>query len=328
MKHIIILTTGGTIAMKEDGGDHSVRPADPHALRGQLNMLKAYAQVEMEAIFNYPSPHLTPSHIHQIREKAAECLSRPETDGVVITHGTDTLEETAHYLDITLDSAKPVVLTGAMRSHNELGSDGPLNLVNAVRVAAHSGSRGKGVLVVFNDEIHAARWVTKTHTSNVATFQSPSHGPIGLLSKKGVLFTHPLAPRPILPSAPPVEPVHLVKAAAGTDDTFIRAALAAGTKGLVVEALGQGNLPPAMLPGLRKALDQGVPVVLVSRCFNGFVEDTYGYEGGGRQLKELGVIFSNGLNGQKARIQLMAALHSSRDPAVLQTFFQQTEQET
>jgi L-asparaginase len=325
MKRIIILTTGGTIAMKEEGSRFGVRPSGSEPLREQLERLQTVADVEMKALFNLPSPHLTPSHMHHIRKEAVQWLA--QSDGVVITHGTDTLEETAHYLDITVDSDKPIVLTGAMRSQDELGADGPLNLVNAVRVAAHSSSKGKGVLVVFNDEIHAARWVTKSHTSNVATFQSPTHGPIGTLTKKGVIFTRHLTSRSTLPPEPPVEPIHLVKAAAGMDDTFIQAALAAGTKGLVVEALGQGNLPPTMLPGLRKALDQGVPVVLVSRCFNGFVEDIYGYEGGGRQLREWGVIFSNGLNGQKARIQLMAALHHSRDPAVLQTIFQQSIQE-
>lgn len=324
-KKIVILTTGGTIAMEEDKQDNSVRPSDSNALQKYAAALKIYAQVEMEALFNFPSPHLTPSHMYQIQTRVMEHLSHSETDGVVITHGTDTLEETAYYLDITIDSDKPVILTGAMRSLNELGADGPLNLVNAVRVAASPEARGRGALVVFNDEIHAARWVTKTHTSNVATFQSPSYGPIGTLTKKGVVFTRHLSARPRFPSAPPVEPVHLVKAAAGIDDTLIRAALTAGTKGLVVEALGQGNLPPTMLPGLKQALAQGVPVVLVSRCYNGFVEDTYGYDGGGRQLKEWGVIFANGLNGQKARIQLMAALHDSRDPAVLQTYFQRTQ---
>lgn len=321
MEKIMILTTGGTIAMAEDEQTGSVQPLEADSLRTSLPLFDTYAQVEMEHVVNLPSPHITPATMYQISLRLAELLQLPEISGAVITHGTDTLEETAYYLDMVISSSKPVVVTGAMRSQNELGSDGPLNLVNAVRTAASPAARNRGTLVVFNDEIHAARWVTKTHTSNVATFRSPANGPIGTLTKKGVVFQHPVDQSPSLPHLPPVEDVYLIKAAAGTDDRLIHCALHAGCKGLVLEAMGQGNLPPGMLPGVKEALNRKIPVVLVSRCYNGFVEDTYGYEGGGKQLKEWGVIFANGLNGQKARIQLMAALHISRDPAVLQQYF-------
>ncbi|SMO41971.1 asparaginase [Melghirimyces algeriensis] len=321
MKRITIITTGGTIAMAEDEQSNSVKPKGMESFQSFFPLLSRYAQIEMDDFINLPSPHITPEWMYQIGKRISYHLSRSEVDGVVVTHGTDTLEETAFYSDLTVPGNKPVVFTGAMRSQNELGADGPVNLVNAIRTAAHPEAQGKGTLVVFNDEIHAARWVTKTHTSNVATFRSPAQGPVGTLTKKDIVFHQSLTRNRLFPQLPPVDDIFLIKAAVGTDDLFIRAALDQGASGLVLESLGQGNLPPKMLPGLLDALKQNVPIVLVSRCYNGFVEDTYGYEGGGKQLKEWGVIFSNGLNGQKARIKLMTALHVSRDATELQTLF-------
>lgn len=244
MRRITIITTGGTIAMAEDERTGDVRPLGSEGLQRVLPLLSRYGvQVKMDHFCNLPSPHITPQWMHRIGQRVIHHLSRPDVDGVVVTHGTDTLEETAYYLDLTLPDDLPVILTGAMRSQNELGADGPLNLVNAVRVASHPKARGKGTLVVFNDEIHAARWVTKTHTSNVATFQSPSQGPVGTITKKDILFHQSLSRGRVFPHLPPVEGVYLVKAAAGTDDLLIQAALQAKARGLVVEALGQGNLP-------------------------------------------------------------------------------------
>ncbi|WP_124727309.1 asparaginase [Staphylospora marina] len=318
-KRIIVLTTGGTIAMAE-GENRGVLPRDPSALQETLPLLKRYADTRMEHLFNKPSPHITPGDMHAIAVEVKRQLDLG-MDGVVITHGTDTLEETAYFLDLVIDSEKPVVVTGAMRSQNELGSDGPYNLVNAVRTAAHDQARGKGTLVVFNDEVHQAKTVTKTHTSNVATFQSPGLGPLGLITKKDIIFYREVTRDRPFPLEMPRANVALVKTAAGMDGSLIEWAVRSGVDGLVIEGLGQGNLPPAMLPAIRTAIDKGIPVVMVSRCYNGFVQDTYGYEGGGRHLRETGVIFSNGINGQKARIKLMLALNVTRDPEVLRSWF-------
>jgi len=321
MKKIILITTGGTIAMRESEHAQGVKPEDPKSLRNTLPLLNEYADVEMEHLFNKPSPHITPQDMYTLA-KTIEFHLEQGTDGIVVTHGTDTLEETAYFLDLTISSSKPIVVTGAMRSQNELGADGPYNMLNAVRVAAHDRAADMGTLVVFNDEIHTAKTVTKTHTSNIATFQSPGLGPIGLITKKNILFHRELIRERTLPLEPPRAKVALFKAAAGSDDTFIRHAVNGQMDGIVIEALGQGNLPPAMLPGIKEALSAGIPIVLVSRCFNGFVQDTYAYEGGGKQLKEMGLIFSNGINGQKARIKLILALSVTKDPGQLQSFFQ------
>ncbi|WP_339062671.1 asparaginase [Tepidibacillus marianensis] len=322
MSKVVVITTGGTIAMSEDLKSRTVKPIDQDTLDQMMPFLDDYGPVEMDHFINIPSPHMTPEIMYQLTLHVNQYLIKKDVLGVVITHGTDTLEETAYFLDLLITSQKPVVVTGAMRSSNELGADGPLNLVNAVRVAKDPSSYGKGVFVVFNDEIHAARYVTKTHTSNVATFQSPETGPIGTVTKKGIRFSHAPIVRDNYEPFPPDGKIGLVKAAVGMDDLLLNSYIENGYQGIVIEGLGQGNLPPEMLNGVKKAIEKKIPIVLVSRCFNGFVDDVYDYEGGGKQLKKLGVVFSNGLNGQKARIKLMLTYHLFKDKnGSLQQYF-------
>ncbi|TMW73622.1 asparaginase [Alteribacter natronophilus] len=322
MKKLLIIHTGGTIAMSEDPETGAVKPNPANPLH---NVLKAVDDIELmaEDFLNVPSPHMTPAHMVHLAKRIDKRVMEEKIDGVVVTHGTDTLEETAYMLDLILETEIPVVVTGAMRSSNELGSDGPYNLYSSIRAAASSEARNKGVLVVLNDEIHTAKNVTKTHTSNIATFQSPQYGPIGIVSKRGIHFHHhPVtAPRFVVPSVQ--KKVLLLKAAAGMEAELIEAICSTPLDGLIIEAFGQGNLPPATIDAFKSLIDRGVPIVLVSRCFNGVVQDVYGYEGGGRQLKELGMIFTNGLNGQKARLKLMVALEKTSDRERLQEIFNQ-----
>jgi L-asparaginase len=321
-KKIIIFNTGGTIAMEVDELTDSVRPGDKQPLHTIEPMLSRYAAFEMIDLFNMPSPHITPANMVTLAKKINEYAVQPSIAGFVVTHGTDTLEETAYFLDLTIDTNKPVVVTGAMRSSNELGADGPVNLIQSVRVASSADSQGRGTLVVFNDEIHAAMYVTKTHTSNVATFQSPQFGPVGTLSKKKITYNQPPAARKHqfqIQSA--ARNVPLIKMVTGMDPTWISWLLEQKIDGLVLEAFGAGNVPPSILPILKELTMQGIPVVMVSRCYNGYVQDLYGYEGGGKQLKELGIIFCNGLNGQKARIKLIVALEAGISPGELADHF-------
>lgn len=322
LKKILVLNTGGTIAMSVDASE-GVKPLDDQAVNKIVPFLERYADITMKNVLNLPSPHMTPVIMNQLRQHIEDELAAYPFEGVVITHGTDTLEETAYFLDLTLSLSVPVVVTGAMRSSNELGADGPVNLISSVRAAAYPDSVSKGVLVVFNDEIHAACHVTKTHTSNVATFQSPQYGPIGTIAKKQVHYHHaPLAREHYVISHADAN-VPLIKAVAGMDPLWLQFLLDQPIDGLVIEAFGLGNLPPAILPTLKQILAKGVPIVLVSRCYNGQVQDVYDYEGGGRQLKELGIIFSNGLNGQKARLKLIVTLQQTRDFQQLQHLFDQ-----
>jgi L-asparaginase len=320
MKKILLIHTGGTIAMEENKNTGGVNTKETHPLEATINELSNIAEITVKNYVNLPSPHITPTHMLELAAFIGSNTETDKYDGIVITHGTDTLEETAYVLDLVLETSVPVIVTGAMRSSNEHGSDGPYNLISSVKVACDQQSLGKGVLVVFNDEIHAAKNVTKTHTSNIATFQSPQYGPIGIVTKRGVLFHH----TPIKSSRFNVKQfsknVVLLKAYAGMDGNLITAATY-NTDGVVIEALGQGNLPPATVPAIKNLVLQGVPIVLVSRCFNGIAQDIYSYEGGGKHLKELGAIFSNGLNGQKARLKLMIALENTKSLEKLQQFF-------
>ncbi|WP_175639720.1 asparaginase [Metabacillus schmidteae] len=319
-KNILLIHTGGTISMKEDQETGEVKPGNTNPLMDHLKELPDINLLTTE-LFHLPSPHITPENMLQLKAFIEEESKTKHIDGVVITHGTDTLEETAYFLDVTLSLTIPVVLTGAMRSSNELGSDGLYNLLSAIKVAVSDHAMSMGVLVVMNDEIHTAENVTKTHTSNIATFQSPQYGPIGIVNKAGVFFHH----KPIQTKALHVSTlnknVFLIKAFAGMDSSLLKGLEQLNPDGLVIEALGQGNLPPMMLPGLKNLLDKSIPIVLVSRCFNGIAQDVYGYEGGGRQLKDMGLIFSNGLNGQKARIKLMIALETTTKRDQLEAIF-------
>jgi L-asparaginase len=308
MKKILIIHTGGTISMSEDVNTGAVRPGEYNPLTLNTKSLHNLANIIVEEPFNLPSPHITTNEMFTLRTIIESHFNLNQIDGVVITHGTDTLEETAYFLDLTVQVNIPIVITGAMRSSNEIGSDGLYNLMESIRVASSTASKDKGVLVVLNDEIHTARSVTKTHTSNVGTFQSPQTGPIGIITKKGIIFHSTPTIRESYNISGITKRVALTKAFAGMDSTTFYAICDMGYDGVVIEALGQGNLPPACLEGLKQLISHQIPVVLVSRCFNGIVEDIYGYEGGGKNLKDLGCIFSNGLNGPKARLKLLIAL--------------------
>ncbi|MFC4324148.1 asparaginase [Litchfieldia salsa] len=322
MKKILLIHTGGTISMKEDKTTGTVQQDQENPLLSSTNNLSSLADITVIELFHLPSPHITTNEMLILMRKVKEIVKLEKIEGVVITHGTDTLEETAYFLDLTLPFEIPIVVTGAMRSSNELGADGLYNLISSIKVAACDSARGKGVLVVLNDEIHTARNVTKTHTSNVATFQSPQYGPIGIVTKRGVTFYQTPIHRQTYNIESLTKNVIMLKAYAGMDGALLKAARDIGVDGLVIEALGQGNLPPAMIQELNDLIEKQISVVLVSRCFNGFVEDIYSYEGGGKHLKDLGVIFSNGLNGQKARLKLLVALENNVSQDGLHDLFQ------
>ena len=232
----------------------------------------------------------------------------------MITHGTDTLEETAYFLDLALNINVPIAITGAMRSSNELSSDGLINLQSAILVALSEDSKGKGVLVVMNDEVHHAKFVTKTHTTNVATFQTPTFGPCGLITKNNVIYFQKLTAYESFPVQKITKNnIQLVKAYAGMDSFLLEQLAHHGCDGVVIEALGAGNLPPTSLKGVHALLEANIPVVLVSRAFHGVTQDVYDYLGGGKELKQQGVIFTTGLSGQKARIKLLVLLNQQRE---------------
>ncbi len=317
MRKILVLHTGGTISMTADENG-AVAPSSTNPLLAAGMQLDNDIELEVEEIFNLPSPHVTPEKMLVLAKRIRRAQMAGVT-GVVVTHGTDTLEETAYFLDLTLDPQIPVVVTGAMRSSNEIGTDGVYNFQSAIKVAASAGARGKGCLVVMNDEIHTARFVTKTHTTNVATFRTPTFGPVGLVTKDGARFFQELINQEACPIDTVDANVVLIKAYAGMDGTLL-GMLPDTVDGVVIEALGAGNMPPATLPAIKQLLARHVPVVLVSRCFNGVAEPVYDYEGGGIPLQNAGVIFCQGLNGQKARIKLIVALSAGKTGEALAAY--------
>ncbi|MFE8695631.1 asparaginase [Cytobacillus sp. FJAT-53684] len=320
-KKVLIIHTGGTISMSEDASTGAVRPTDNNPLTEKTNELLSLADIIVEEPFHLPSPHITSVEMYKLKTIIDKYNEEAAISGVVITHGTDTLEETAYFLHLTVQSSMPIVVTGAMRSSNEIGADGLYNLISSIRVASCEEAKNKGVLVVLNDEIHTAENVTKTHTSNVSTFQSPQYGPIGIVTKRGVFFHHLPTTNEYYKIAGVSKRVALIKAHAGMDSTLLLAIRDLDYNGVVIEALGQGNLPPATVDGIKALIEKNIPIVLVSRCFNGIAQDVYSYDGGGKNLKDLGVIFSNGLNGQKARIKLLIGLESTNEMKAIEEMF-------
>ncbi|HHS96538.1 MAG TPA: asparaginase [Chloroflexi bacterium] len=312
MGRVAVLTTGGTVAMRYDPEAGGPIPLlSPEELTASLP--PGAPELALEAICNLPSSHFTVETLWRIRERAAAWAADPGVDGVVITHGTDTLEETAYLLDLTVPGETPIVVTGAMRSASDPGYDGPANLWASIRVAASPQARGLGALVVLNDEIHAARFVTKMDTLSTATFQSPGWGPLGRVEGDQVYIPWRLE-REVIPCRRLEERVALIKLGVGMPPDPLEDALRRGVRGVVLEGLGGGRIPPWWLPTIERAVAEGVIVVVASRCPGGRVWDAYGYRGAHRTLRELGCLFSPHLNGQKARVRLMVVLGSADSP--------------
>lgn len=317
-KKILVLHTGGTISMQADASGAVVTSSD-NPMNHVSNPLEGI-QVHALDFVNLPSPHIKPKHMLALYQKIKD--EADNYDGVVITHGTDTLEETAYFLDTMEVPHIPIVLTGAMRSSNELGSDGVYNYLSALRVASDDRAADKGVLVVMNDEIHAAKYVTKTHTTNVGTFQTPTHGPLGLITKREILYFKTAEPRVRFDLDHIQGLVPIISAYAGMTDELIDMLDLEQLDGLIIQAFGAGNVPKETAQKLESLLQQGIPVALVSRCFNGIAEPVYAYQGGGVQLQKAGVFFVKELNAQKARLKLLIALNAGLTGQALKDYME------
>lgn len=323
---LALIFTGGTIAMKADRARGGIVPAlKGRDIVSQVPGLSGLCSIEVRDFGQYPGPHMTPALMMELSRLVRGYLRRPDISGAVVTHGTDTLEETAYLLDLTVGSKKPVVVAGAMKDCTELGWDGPSNLLGAVRTALAPEARDKGVLVFLNDRINSASEVTKTNTESFETFASPELGPLGWVDRDRVAFYRQPLFRESYRTDRLESRVDLVKMAAGMDDRLLRFSVDSGARGLVVEGMGRGNVPPSVVPGIAYALQRRVPVVLCSRCLGGRVLDAYAYEGGGRQLRRMGVILGGHLPGQKARIKLMVLLGMGMDAGRIKDEFERRE---
>ncbi|MBV9655472.1 MAG: asparaginase [Acetobacteraceae bacterium] len=309
---IIVLATGGTIA-----GQASNRAAigyDAGKVSGSdlvaaVPGLGELASVSAEQISSIGSQDMNDKVWFDLARRIGAIAANHEADGVVITHGTDTMEETAFFLQSVLHTDMPVVMAGSMRPSTAVSADGPANLYEAVEVAASPQARGRGVLVVLNDRIHGARGVEKGNTTSVQTFQSPNGGPVGYVDPSSVRFMMPAASaepgQPLaLPQAPPLPRVDIVYAHAGMDAALIEDAVKGGAKGLVLAGVGDGNGSQAAIDAMAKAAQSGVLVVRASRVGSGFVNRNVEVND-----DKLGFVTALDLNPQKARVlaQLLIA---------------------
>lgn len=309
LPHIVVLATGGTIAGAADArsqAGYNAGQVSPEQLLAAVPGIDKVARISAEQVASIGSQDMNEEVWFKLARRIADLAAQDDVDGIVVTHGTDTMEETALFLDLVEPRQKPIVLVGSMRPSTALGADGPLNLLEAVMVAASPSARERGAMVVLNDTIHGAVDVTKTNTTDVQTFRSPNLGAIGHVSPNGVVFFRaPPEGATVykLPSASPLPKVAIIYAHAGMDAGAVKAALDAGARGIVLAGVGDGNASQATIAALADAVKAGVVVVRSSRTGSGPVlrnievnDDTHGF------------VASRYLNPAKARVVLQVLL--------------------
>lgn len=306
---ISVISLGGTIAMTQGGGAGVVPTLSSAALVGAVPQLAEVAEIEAVSFRQVPGAHLSIEDIVLLSREIARRIEAG-AGGVVVTQGTDTIEETAYALDLLVSGETPIVVTGAMRNPTLPGADGPANLLAAVQVAASDEAKGLGTLVVANDEIHAARFVKKLHTTSTATFQSPLLGPVGWVIEGRTRIAARVPRRPCITDIKEGEKsaVALMKITLGDDGRLLRYVEQAGYAGLVVETFGGGHVPATMVEKLAE-LAGIMPVVLASRTGTGeMLRRTYGFPGSETDLLGKGLISAGTLDGPKVRILLTLLL--------------------
>ncbi len=305
---VVVVSTGGTIAsLPDSNADALVSTASGDDLLAALGTLRPEVPVSTEAFCNIGSFAMDLQISFRLARRLDAILAGPDVAGVVVTHGTDTMEEAVFLADLVQSGDKPVVFTGAQRHAAEPDADGPRNLADAILVAASPAMRGTGAVIVFEGEIHAARDVTKVHASRVGTFASSEHGKLGEIDAGQVILQRRPALRRSVRTEAIEDQVDLIRLAMGSDERFMRCALASGARGIVLEAFGRGNVTPALLAPIRDAVRDGVPVLMTSRCPQGRVTPLYGGSGG-KGVAAVGAIFAGDLSGIKARVLLALLL--------------------
>jgi L-asparaginase len=318
---LLLLAAGGTIAMTGDGG---VTPElDAGDLVAAVRRLDAVARIEARTVVNVPGALMRPADQLAVCRAARDAAR--EGAGVVVTHGTDTLEETALLCDLLHDADAPVVFTGAIRPASAAGADGPANLSDALAVAGSAAAAGLGTLVVFGGEVHHARCARKTDTASPAAFSSPQAGPLGRVGEGRVTITARVERNAPLDPAALEHRVFVIPAVAGDDGALARAALRAGPDGVVVETLGAGHLRPELLALWADAAER-IPVVACCRPQRGpLLHETYGFDGSEQDLRASAIVPAPFLSMQAARMKLLACLGAGLAPAALREAFRQDD---
>ncbi|WP_049972258.1 asparaginase [Haladaptatus cibarius] len=320
---ITILGTGGTIASTDETG--GAKPSkNSEALVEAVPQLADYADLDVREVAQRPSFDMDIPTLEELRQ-AIEGAVEDDADGILVTHGTDTMEESAYYLDLTLDVGVPVVFSGAQRRPDEVSPDGPANLFTAVRVLTDDRIRNSGgVYIAFDEELHAARDVTKRHTRKLDAFESPEKGPVAVTTRGAVRwYREPGSYSVTLDGTgePSDIDVRMVTSGVGVGGDQIEDALDAGVDGLVVEGTGLGNTTAAVGNAIEQAVSAGVPVVVTSRCYAGSTAAVYGTDGGGQTLADYGAIHGDDLPAHKARLKLRVVLQHVDEASQVRRYF-------
>lgn len=323
LPNVKILATGGTIAgadkSKTSTTNYRAGAVGVDALIEAVPEMQDIANISGEQIANIGSQNMTNETLLKLSKRANELLASDDVDGIVVTHGTDTLEETAYFLNLVTKSDKPIVVVGSMRPSTAIGADGPSNLYNAVKVAASKEAKGKGTLVVLNDRIASARYVTKTNTTTPDTFKSEEMGNIGVIAEDIYIFNeitkkHTKETDFDISKIDKLPQVDIIYGYQSDGRYLFDAAQKAGAKGIVFAGSGNGSISDAAKKGAVAAVEKGMAVVRSSRTKNGVVTPS-------QELEKNKLLASNSLNPEKSRILLMLALTKTNDPAKIQKYF-------
>jgi L-asparaginase len=310
IKEVVVITTGGTIAMGEKTpGKGAVPSLSGDDLLKVLPPLPRPVRIVIDNFRNVPSAHLSLENLWELAERVRNLSGDREDIGFVITMGTDILEEAVYFIDLTVGQRAPVVMTGAMRTASQVGYDGYANLYHSLIVASSMEKQKVGTVLVANEEIHGAREVQKTHSTNVGTFISPGWGPLGWIVEGNAWFHRMNSSRETIAGKPPFPSVELIRCTAGMDGLLLETCLQSRVAGIVIEAFGVGHVPLKIADLMEAGVNKGIPVVAVSRCSMGSVlTRTYGFPGSESDLVRRGVIMGRGITGPKARMKLTLAL--------------------
>lgn len=308
-KKILLVLTGGTISMDhhKDLSSDVLQFQKQHLMNLGHDILNEI-DIDVHVLLMKPSPHITPNDMFEIANFIDQKIQENIYHGYVITHGTDTLEETAFFLDLYFHSISlPIVITGSMRNYSDIAYDGMNNIVSSILVASHESSKNKGVLVVLNDTIHHPYEVTKSHTVSLDTFQSLEFGPIGVVDDQEIVYYREMTNQFLLPKIQKItKKVAIYKTYTGDDGVFLIHLL--NFDGVIIEGFGRGNVPPQLIPYIQELIANNVTIMITSRVPKGRPFATYPYIGGAKQLVDIGCYLSPHLNTQKARILLLYAL--------------------
>lgn len=322
-KHVVVLSTGGTIASTRSASGRSASGALKGEALVDMLALPPGIQVHVDSVLQKPSNAITATDLLLIRNRCIEWAGHKETCGIVITHGTDTLEDTAFFLQSTLPADFcTTVVTGSQRVPHAQGSDALTNLTSAITVAAHPDARGNGVLVVFNETVFSASTVRKVNSFQVNGFAAPGYGCLGYVDGTSVhllqraRFLQPITPGPTLPR------VDLLPVALDADAALVRAAIDSGAQGLVLDGVGRGHVPPGWMPVLEHAATtRQLPIVITTSCLQGALAQAYEFVGSLFSLERIGVVVAQDLSARKARMRLMAFLSSKTPDLPLSALF-------